>query len=51
MLHGGIILPHVVINSAFIYNKGASSNLPLEDGNAILKPPFTSYKGAVHSWL
>jgi hypothetical protein len=40
----GISIPLVVFKFGFNYNREVSTNCPMECGNAMLVPPFTSYK-------
>ena len=48
----GINIRSVVFELSLNYNREVSLNSPMEYGNAMLVPPFTSYKrGEIHSWL
>ena len=48
----GITLILIAFKVGFKCNREVSINDPLEYGNAMLVPPFTSYNwGGIHFWL
>jgi hypothetical protein len=47
----GISLLLIAFKVGFKCNREVLINYPLEYGNAMLVPPFTSYNGGIHFWL